>query len=868
MPFQVPNELQSDKHLMDSQFAFKGAWQPDYDPAKIGPENFKLLQNLRYVDGGLEGVLGYTKINTTAIATYTKIWNGFHYRSNLNNLTFVLVHAVNPSTGQGIVYQNTTSIPDQGDFSAAAVHTDSKVNLLGRFSDAPGGAVAYCNGEENYIWNGGEMRVSGFFKCSSAVGAGPEDFTEEMNNTLTDIDELCPCPLATKPFWFVFSTRPITGVYHTISTANDDASTLTGFYYDGSSFGAVANLVDGTASGGIACAQSGWVTFDAQTDAQPFHFEGLYLYAYYFTFDAGTGPTFSHIYLNAPWQKMVDIWDGVYRQPIQCQFYNSSTGAAEDYTLQVNISSSLEVPIGCELAGMTSTDKLYIMFEERMAAIKITMLSNKVNLTARTMAVKYWNGTAYAAVTDKVDGTSNGGDPFGQSGLIQWAPPLSYLERKQTAYGTTGYMYEITMDNTLSGTEDDGTIVIDVITGIPAQKKVRPFKFSSLYKGRLMRGNYLPGHEGNRMDYTSKDAAEVWNGFDSSMDGIQSLYYGGMDSLTAGAQLYNRFGSRVYAIYLVLKNNETYVLDGDSPQDYKIYPVSKKIGCPAPLTLDSAEVGFSMTENVERNVAIWLSYNGPVMFDGAVLKPIEGIDTYFDPNSDNPVDTDNISVARGWIDQTQNEYNLLLPVGTSQTTCNKWFVYDLKRMKWFEKEVATGNVPQCGFPVNSSTGVEYIYGGNLVGGMVHIENGPSWGGVDIEQKVQTGDFWPSENIWHQTRIRYIMIVIARIDEDVDVKIFHFKDTDVTGTDQVTFQDRTDVLWKDTDDVVWNETSSITISLASAGQYERLARDAGPINKLAWSHGFSFEVSTNTVYRGFKPIAWGIRWEYERHERTR
>jgi len=85
MPFQVPNELQSDKHLMDSQFAFKGAWQPDYDPAKIGPENFKLLQNLRYVDGGLEGVLGYTKINTTnPIATYTKIWNGFHYRSNLN----------------------------------------------------------------------------------------------------------------------------------------------------------------------------------------------------------------------------------------------------------------------------------------------------------------------------------------------------------------------------------------------------------------------------------------------------------------------------------------------------------------------------------------------------------------------------------------------------------------------------------------------------------------------------------------------------------------------------------------------------------------------------------------------------------------
>jgi hypothetical protein len=873
MAFTVPKGLQADKQLSDSQFSFKGAWQPDYDPAKIGPENFKLLQNLRYVDGGLEGVLGYTKINTTALTTYTKIWNGFHLRSNHTQTTYVLVHAVNPATGQGRVYENRTAIPSQGDFEASQLHADASVNLLGRFSDAPGGGVAYCNGEENYIYNGDEMRVSGFFRATDAAGANAEDFTEEMNNTLTDADELCALAVGSKPFWFIFSTRPLTEANYVIDTINDAASTMTGFYWDGAQYSAVSNLSDGTDVTGTSMAQSGKVTWDAQSDAEPHHFKGLYLYAYYFTIDAGTALVISNVTVKAPWQKMVDVWDGVYRQPIQFQLNNNSTGGTEDYTLQVNESSSLEFPIGGELDAMQPADKLYIMFEERMSAIRLIMLGDLINKVASVMTVKYWNGSSYTTVgaTLNDDTQAPSGDTLGKTGLISWNPPASTAEKKQTAYGTTGYMYEITVSVQLTGTEGDATpeVIVDVCTGIPAQKKIRPFKFSSLYKGRLMRGNYVAGKEGNRLDFTSRDAAEVWNGWDSSMDGLQSLYFGGMDDLTASAQLYNRFGSRVYTIALVLKPNETYILDGDSPEDYKIFPVSQNVGCPAPLTIDTAEVGFSMAEDIERNVAIWLSYNGPVMFDGAVLKPIDGIDIYFDPNATNPIDTDNIDKARGWIDKTYSEYNLLLPVGTSQTTNNKWFLYDLKRKKWFEKDVAAGNPIQCGFQVNSTTGVGYTYGGNLVGGMMRLENGATWDGTEITQKVHTGDFWPSDNIWHQTRIRYIMIVIERIDEDVDIEIFHFKDTDLTGTDAIAFIDMSgEVSWVDTDDVTWASSTSITLNVASVGSSQRLARDAGPIDKLAWSHGFAFELATSTVSRGFKPVAWAIRWEYERHERTR
>ena len=61
------------------QFFFKGAWLPSIDPAEIGPENYSELKNLRYGpdDIGLEGVQGYSKINTTAITTYTSLRSGF-----------------------------------------------------------------------------------------------------------------------------------------------------------------------------------------------------------------------------------------------------------------------------------------------------------------------------------------------------------------------------------------------------------------------------------------------------------------------------------------------------------------------------------------------------------------------------------------------------------------------------------------------------------------------------------------------------------------------------------------------------------------------------------------------------------------------
>ena len=162
---QVPNDK-----LHKEQYKFDGAWLPDHDAAEIGPSNFKFLQNMRYGPNHPVGTSGYTKINTTALSTYTKIRSGHQLRTDRTKKTYTLVNTEDAS-GNSRVYQNQTSIPDQGDFEATELHTDATGAGLGRFSDAPQGNVAYCNEKESYIWPGEESRVGAVFTLSESLSS-------------------------------------------------------------------------------------------------------------------------------------------------------------------------------------------------------------------------------------------------------------------------------------------------------------------------------------------------------------------------------------------------------------------------------------------------------------------------------------------------------------------------------------------------------------------------------------------------------------------------------------------------------------------------------------------------------------------------
>jgi hypothetical protein len=875
-----------DNEWKDLQFRFDGEWLPHIDPLLIGAQNYAELQNMRYRDSGLEGIAGYSKINTTALSTYTKIRNGHQLRTTKTQATYTLVHALNTS-GQGRVYQNLTAIESQGDFDTSAkfdtsgnsYFQDASTGLDGRFADAPQSNVAYCNGEESMIYGGNEQRVAALFTTDNDVSdaadrliAYPVDRTDVVNTELTT--DNFTFNQADQAFMILMTTRPIQSVKYYVSSANASVSSQTIKTWTGASWSADLVADDGTKPGTKTLATTGVVTLSAHTDStsKPFHFEELYLYAYLIELSAGSAGIYN-MTVDFAFQSVKDVWDGVYRQPIQFQKYDTATANHYvDYTLQVNESSDVAAPIGADLAGLlTGTEYVYIMFEDPIAAIKFTMLGGKVNLTAAaTLAVKYWDGDSFNAVSGLIDGTklTNGLD---QSGLITWTTPSD--EVPQTKFGSYGYMYELSWGANISGVKDDQSVIIDIVTGIPSQKTVKPFDFPVQFKNRLMLGAFTQGAEANRLDYSVNNAPDVWNGTDSSDDGNQSLYFGGNEKITCATQLYNRFGSNVFTMLLVMKQAEVYLLLGDTPEDFTIYPVSLSIGCPAPLTLDVAELGFELGEGITRNVAIWLSHSGPMMFDGAVLSPIKGVENYFKPNYDRYLNWASISRARGWVDPIYKEYNLLLPVDGSD--CDTWLVYDLIRKKWYEKQTDAAAVPQAAFHCLSSAGKRVIYGGIDTGYMMYLENGDDWDSTAISQKVRTGDFFPSNNMWDETTLRKLKIIAVQAvtASTLDVAVRYFGNTDATSGIEVDFQDSgtgytgVDVDWENWTDVVWAESSQLEFNLRGGVAGQRLMRLNADLNRTGWCHAFEFTVSTDDIPRGFKPISWGLRYRVERKDET-
>ena len=880
--------------LQTAQFEFNGAWMPDFDAVSIGAKNYKKLVNLRYTDLGLEGVQGYQVISTGnqledenaeaitddfealeaglsysgGLADYPLIRSGIQLRTEFDTDSYILVHAFNEAETAAKIFYNTTSVPDNGSFEETELLSDSTGNL-GRFSKAPGGHIAYSNGESTYVWAGNEKRVDGFFTCTDSSRSNPIDKTDAVSNTLsTDAtDYISVGVTAGRQHWVVFSSRPLQGVKYYVKTANTADATLSCTYWNGTTMAAVANSSDGTSASGKTLAATGTFSFDSTVgNAKPFHFSGMYMYAYQFAMSAGNADIYM-VTVDAPFQKIVDVWDGVLRQPIQFQFYTGSE--YRDFTLEVNEDSYTGYEIGAVLDGMTKSGKVIVMFDERMAAIKWKMAAGLTNTNTSAVTIKYWNGSAFATVGTVTDTTLAGGtDTLGQTGMTSWTPPAETLEAPVDLFGVYGYAYEITVSATLSGTADDDAdeLVVDRVTGIPAQKTMRGCKFPSFYKNMLLLCGDIAGKQGNRVDYSMPYSPDVYNGELSSMDQTQSLYFGDSEQLTAGCELFNRVGNNIISAWVALKEGSTYLLVGDSPEDFQIHPVSANIGCPAPLTLVTAEVGYDMAQDVTRNIAIWLSNSGPVVYDLAVITPLRGIDKFFKPEDPECINWDCIENSRGWFDQLNKEYNLEFPSGAGQITCNKWVAYDLIRKKWFEKDPEYSEFPQCGFSVMSAEGVKYIYGGIDTGYMIRLEYGPTWGDDGITQILETGDFFPTGNSWDMTRIREIKVFGKALAEKHDLKISHSANTDEAGGLAGLWADWDDCEWANWTDCEWiNEAFNIVNFTKTGDVSKRILRETVKGDWFGWTHRLRFEITTDKAVKGFQPIGWGIRYRKERVE---
>jgi hypothetical protein len=603
-------------------------------------------------------------------------------------------------------------------------------------------------------------------------------------------------------YWVVGSPRPLKGVKFYIATgaANVETSTLSISEWNGSSWNDLtATATDNTAVGGVTLAQTGTVTWPSTVDsASSKHMEGYLLYWYKFSISTGSAH-FYHCTMDAPFQPIVDVWDGVDRSI--SRFFYYFAGSYHDYTMTVREDeySSADTGTYCYINSLaTGTESLVIGFTEIMTGINFAMIPNYTNSTADTvMSVYYWNGSDWVTVGTVSDGTAESGISLAKSGTVSWdhsalgnefskviaasASPLSYTDLMlgtRAKYSVPPlYYYKVCWDKTL-----DSTCGIYYVSGIPAAKTIGSFKFPLFAQGRVLLCADMAGDH-NKILCGAKYLPDVYNGEDSV-----EVYFGDERELTCGTELFSQFGASLFSLVLMFKDNETWMMAGQDINEWSknTFMLSSSIGCPAPLTLKTINLAQEPGTGINRALAIWQGTNGIYMSDGRAPIPIHlDIQEYFDRKDSRCIKSSEIGKSSAFIDPINHEYHWIFASGTAGT--KKELVYSINNNGWYEMDRGAGKALRCGCTAVATDGNPYNYAAINGGYIERLEYGTDFDGNDITHQFRTGDMALADTVTAETMIDKLKLVaVAKSTTTNTVSATHYGDGCATGTALKTF----------------------------------------------------------------------------------
>ncbi|HAJ26091.1 MAG TPA: hypothetical protein DCG53_02400, partial [Syntrophus sp. (in: bacteria)] len=274
---------------------------------------------------------------------------------------------------------------------------------------------------------------------------------------------------------------------------------------------------------------------------------------------------------------------------------------------------------------------------------------------------------------------------------------------------------------------------------------------------------------------------------------------------------------------------------------YKDYQISNKIGCPAPLTLDTYQIFTSQEQQSSRCIAAWVSYLGPYMFDAGGLSPLPGIECYFDKNDARCINFAAIAESRGWFDPDLPQYNLQIPSGSGQTTNNVWVVYDFRENRWYPKAPSTTSNPYLGSVVRvaDANDKQYVYGGRDNGHIMRLYHGTTYDGADIEQYVETGEILPAGEIWDKCKMQLLKVLVKPMAEVRNLIVTLYRDGDTTGQ---------------------------VIATKPLQGTARFLKFNIPVSQDAfWSCRIRFHASTSISPKGLQLLGWGFKYSIEQED---
>lgn len=633
-----------------------------------------LVQNMRCWHPGFETRPGYDELSTVATdASADSILNMYQFSKGK-----VSEQAVFVQYGDGDLHKQNGSIPTQytGAFGTE-VYDGSSGQLPAAFTNI-NDYMVYSNGADQHQIYAGKTQRIGAFEVVRSAAPHPmfpdegedywEQVTDGLSTTVAVLDSLGDYATDDDAIYIMTKT-PVDLFNITVTLPNGSTAELLLSYWNSASGWANLAITDNTDSGGATLAQSGTVVLSLTAPNRALEIPRMMFEqsGFWYRLSLDTGDSLDAeveisevTYDCESFTNLVNVWNGVPTDLIEAHHVDDSESLTNRYgTSAITISA------------MTSSDTLLVSSPFQLEGIYFDF-GDTPSTTGITVTIKYWDGSAFQDVTEN-DGTGG----WTESGWIHFGRQTGEFKRQYADTRYFAYWYEITVSATI------GDSVVLSVLGMP-YFNVSEFgqvgRINATWKNRALYSfDRFP-----RDIYVTQSSDHMFlNGSDF---GILQPGDGRDNASVAAVNFHNEI--MVFQEERGKAGGCVTIFEGYSPATFGKMVLSTKVGSFSPKSVDvvdGSKTSLTKRDMVSQTMVFFLSHYGVFMSDGRIVTGIsDDIQNYFDPRFAECIRTGYENEMWLSYDSVENLIKIGIVSGSSATTCNKFFCYDLVDGVWYE----------------------------------------------------------------------------------------------------------------------------------------------------------------------------------------
>ena len=522
------------------------------------------------------------------------------------------------------------------------------------------GATSYVDKFVVYISGGAEEDMA----ATKGILDEGTDYSLEISDGLTTTVALLNDMKARTAGGAVYicTMVPAKSFTFTVQNTNDNASTMSLYYWKNTSaWAAVSDISDGTDVAGDTLGKSGTVTFTAPSDVQERFLFGRVGYWYLLGFSAAldASVSISKVTYDAPWHSLKAHWDG-----------------APVYAVQVLVEGTSQYDTyageSVDLDALALGKKIYICSADPIEGIYIDP-GDTPNATGTSITtLKYWTGSAWAALTVAADGSTG----MSNAGWVLFNRQTAAQPRHMEASKIRAYWYELIFSAEIAA---DVVVAMYVMPFFEIENYGNVGSASAVWKERAL-WTFVDRFQ----EYVYITASDNPYALSSEDSGTIQVGDGRPHKIVAIKNFFNNV--LVYQEEKGSAGGCITMLQGYSRPTFGKLVLSTKIGGMSVKAIDVVENVYTATATDEelKTVAFSLSRYGVVACDGVSIGIIsDDIQNYFDPSK-----TECIRAGyenQMWLkhDPVDHVIRIGLVSGASATVPNVFPVYDLITRQWY-----------------------------------------------------------------------------------------------------------------------------------------------------------------------------------------